>query len=286
MENELTEHRTFLYTWNPRKWPPIPNPLSFATDVKDEILKQGTSEHTWRSGRKDVTIGDRVFIRRLGPSPTGIIASGRISGPSDENDGQLINRMSLDTFQDIEAGDLYINDDDLKRLGDINWSPQRGGVEIPREIALKLEQIWEGIVRDSHLAVKISEFDQELAIAANELVQQGEPTELAGLEGGRRSVTVTRVERNSVNRQACLNHWGYKCRVCDFDFGKTFGSVAEEFIHVHHHNLVAVSGEIIPDPINDMSPLCPNCHAVAHLKRPPYRIEELKAMRESSKLRS
>ena len=90
---------------------------------------------------------------------------------------------------------------------------------------------------------------------------------------------VTRAERNPKNRKDCLNHWGYKCRVCSFDFGQVFGGVANEYIHVHHHNPLAFSGEIVSDPVNDMSPLCPNCHAVAHLHVPPYSIEELIAFR-------
>ncbi len=109
---------------------------------------------------------------------------------------------------------------------------------------------------------------------------------IGGPEGGRRSVMVTLIERNPKNREACLEHWGYECRVCGFDFGREFGDKAKDYIHVHHHNLLATAGEIIPDPINDMSPLCPNCHAVAHLRRPPYTIEELKAMRGSYKSRS
>ncbi|MDY6960261.1 MAG: HNH endonuclease, partial [Halobacteriota archaeon] len=30
------------------------------------------------------------------------------------------------------------------------------------------------------------------------------------------------------------------------------------------------------DPVNDLRPVCPNCHAVLHKKKPPYTIEELK----------
>ncbi len=114
------------------------------------------------------------------------------------------------------------------------------------------------------------------------LIESNNPeasTAIGGQEGGLRSVIVTRAERNPKNRKDCLNHWGYKCRVCSFDFGQVFGGVANEYIHVHHHNPLAFSGEIVSDPVNDMSPLCPNCHAVAHLHVPPYSIEELIAFR-------
>lgn len=142
----------------------------------------------------------------------------------------------------------------------------------------KLDSVWE---------IKPKEIEEEIELEQyrSTLNLPGRPMMIAGMEGGRRSVTVTRTERNPANRKACLSHWGYKCRVCGFDFGKIFGDAAKDYIHVHHHNLVAAAGEIVPDPINDMSPLCPNCHAVSHLKRPPYSIDELKEMRTASSQR-
>jgi 5-methylcytosine-specific restriction protein A len=32
------------------------------------------------------------------------------------------------------------------------------------------------------------------------------------------------------------------------------------------------------DPINDLIPVCPNCHAMIHRRRPAYSIEEVKKM--------
>jgi hypothetical protein len=107
----------------------------------------------------------------------------------------------------------------------------------------------------------------------------GPPEKIPAEEGGRRTITVTAIERKKSLRDACIAKWGAVCQVCAFDFGKTFGSVAKGFIHVHHHNLLADSGIVSTDPEKDMSPLCPNCHAVAHLKRPPYTVEELRTMR-------
>ena len=40
------------------------------------------------------------------------------------------------------------------------------------------------------------------------------------------------------------------------------------------------------DPENDLTPVCPNCHAMLHRKDPPYRPDELRRMidRESRTL--
>ena len=47
------------------------------------------------------------------------------------------------------------------------------------------------------------------------------------------------------------------------------------------HHLKAVAdrgGEYKIDPIKDLRPICPNCHAVIHLQNPSLSIVELKRM--------
>ena len=75
-----------------------------------------------------------------------------------------------------------------------------------------------------------------------------------------------------------VEHYGARCIVCGFDFGASYGPVASGFIHVHHLvPLSEIAEAYAVDPIADLNPLCPNCHAVAHLRTPPYTIEEIKA---------
>ncbi len=97
-------------------------------------------------------------------------------------------------------------------------------------------------------------------------------------EGASRSVSVTVYERNPLARQQCIAHYGPKCFACDFSFGEIYGETAEGFIHVHHLKAVAGAGERKVDPIKDLRPICPNCHAVIHLQNPPLSIAELKRM--------
>lgn len=81
-----------------------------------------------------------------------------------------------------------------------------------------------------------------------------------------KSVSVTH-ERNLKARQICLKHNGYNCKVCGMDFEKMYGELGKGFIHVHH--IVPVSergGEYEVDPIKDLVPVCPNCHAMLHHK--------------------
>ena len=106
-------------------------------------------------------------------------------------------------------------------------------------------------------------------------------------EGDRFSVVVNKYERSTVNRFLCIAKHGTSCSICGFDFKKKYGQMGDGFIHVHH--IVPVSklgpGYVI-DPENDLTPVCPNCHAMLHRKDPPYRPDELRRMidRESRTL--
>jgi len=99
------------------------------------------------------------------------------------------------------------------------------------------------------------------------------------VEGASFTVQVSAFERNPVARQKCIAHYGTGCSVCGFNFSATYGSSAEGYIHVHHLKpLASIGEEYIIDPIKDLRPVCANCHAVIHLRQPPYSIEEMKVM--------
>jgi predicted HNH restriction endonuclease len=38
--------------------------------------------------------------------------------------------------------------------------------------------------------------------------------------------------------------------------------------------------EYVVDPVADLRPVCPNCHAVLHSRRPAYSIEEVRGLLE------
>jgi hypothetical protein len=96
-------------------------------------------------------------------------------------------------------------------------------------------------------------------------------------EGSKMTVLVNKFERNTKAREKCIEHYSAFCSACEFDFEEVYGDVGEGFIHVHHIVPVADIGEsYIVDPIRDLIPVCPNCHAMIHKRKPPYSIEEIK----------
>lgn len=98
-------------------------------------------------------------------------------------------------------------------------------------------------------------------------------------EGAVQRVMVNAYERNPVARTRCIEAHGYRCAICEFDFGTVYGPAMEGFIHVHHvRTLASIGAEYEIDPVSDLRPVCPNCHAVIHRVVPPRSLEEVKAM--------
>lgn len=100
-------------------------------------------------------------------------------------------------------------------------------------------------------------------------------------EGDRFSVAMNKYERSAINRFLCIAKYGTTCSVCGFNFRKKYGQLGEGFIHVHHVIPVSKLGAgYVVDPEKDLTPVCPNCHAMLHQKDPPYLPEELRLMIE------
>ncbi len=98
------------------------------------------------------------------------------------------------------------------------------------------------------------------------------------LEGGSYSKMVKIFKRNPKAKLECLIHYGYDCQICGFNFDE-YGDIGKNYIQVHHKELLSLKKEeYIIDPINDLIPLCANCHVMVHSKNPPYEIEELKKL--------
>ncbi|WP_431146162.1 HNH endonuclease [Bacillus cereus] len=70
---------------------------------------------------------------------------------------------------------------------------------------------------------------------------------------------------------------GFSCVVCGFNFEERYGQMGKDFTHVHHlKELSQIGEEYEINPIEDLRPVCPNCHSMLHKRKPAYSIEELK----------
>jgi 5-methylcytosine-specific restriction enzyme A len=86
------------------------------------------------------------------------------------------------------------------------------------------------------------------------------------IEGALKEIKVNAYERDRKARQACIDHHGTDCKVCGLNFESRYGEIGAGFIHVHHVVPLASIGEQYEvDPVKDLVPVCPNCHAMLHL---------------------
>lgn len=97
------------------------------------------------------------------------------------------------------------------------------------------------------------------------------------IEGAKKSIAVNAYERDREARKRCIEHWGLACVVCGFDFERQYGDIGSGFIHVHHLKPLAEIGqEYTLDPVADLRPVCPNCHAMLHRGETLMTIEKLR----------
>lgn len=129
-------------------------------------------------------------------------------------------------------------------------------------------------------AFKELEFEQmEIEISTTEELPKG----IELYEGLKQTISVNKYERNNLARAICLDKYGFKCQVCDFDFEKNYGEIGKEFIHVHHIIPISEIGkEYKINPERDLVPVCPNCHSMIH--RNKKRVLTLNELKEKIKI--
>jgi hypothetical protein len=98
-------------------------------------------------------------------------------------------------------------------------------------------------------------------------------------EGATTQVLLTRYERDRAARKQCVRHYGTSCTACGVSFGERYGPDVAGLIHVHHLTpLASIGAQSSIDPVRDLRPVCPNCHAVIHATRPARTIEEVRRL--------
>lgn len=111
-------------------------------------------------------------------------------------------------------------------------------------------------------------------------MEKTDPSDPASFEeGDEKYKMVKQYERSTEARRECVSIHGDSCAVCEISFGKKYGPNFAELIVVHHLKPMSVKEKRKTNPAEDLRPLCPNCHAMAHYRLPgssPRSIEELK----------
>ena len=87
-------------------------------------------------------------------------------------------------------------------------------------------------------------------------------------------------ERRSNLRNDSKAFWrrkfgGYlRCMLCGFRFDRTYGPHGEDFIEMHHEE--ALSAGIRDSEVQDLKPLCSNCHRMVHRTDPMLTLAQMR----------
>jgi 5-methylcytosine-specific restriction enzyme A len=272
----ISLQNAYLFVWNPDKWSQWTDPKHEPYIEKniEELKNTGKVTLMWSCrSHKSIRPGDRAFLAKVGTAPRGIFGSGKVV--SEPFLSQHWNGADKDFPRVLIEFDVLLNPEkdsiltldhlDKGNLAKQQWTPQSSGISIRPEALEELDKEWFEFLRTQE--IRYNPFSETT------------DTKQTFLEGAATQVTQTRYERNVFARNQCLTHYGYSCSVCDFNFEKFYGNLGYKFIHVHHLTQVATrKQEYKVDPIHDLRPVCPNCHAMLHKQNPPLTIEELKGM--------
>ena len=256
---------TFLLTWNPTRW-------EWPEGEYDRIVSAtGQGERladSWNVGSRTTGIkrGDRAFLVRL-HNERGIVASGRFTSEIFEGEHyadpeRMANYAVVEWDRMVNTPDRLTVEELKAQVPQVSWNHLLGsGIKVETDAAMVLARLWSG----------------QVELGPHESPEEVDPDSTFD-EGAVTTVLVNRYERDPKARAACLDHWGVKCVTCGMDFAEQYGDLGSGFIHVHHlRPLGTLKSSYRLDPIKDLVPVCPNCHAMIHRQTPPLTPKKLRA---------
>ncbi|WP_167043515.1 HNH endonuclease [Salinibacterium sp. ZJ454] len=113
---------------------------------------------------------------------------------------------------------------------------------------------------------------------------QAEPTGDAAFaeEGRKRRIATNWYERSRSNRALAIIAHGTACTSCGFSFERAYGELGIGYVEIHHLTPVhLMDGPRIVNPIEELVPLCSNCHRMVHRIDPPMPPHVLREILEA-----
>lgn len=268
----------FVLTWNPQ-----PQDMSAAelAEHRDYWLDKiestdgdATSDGCWSTGSRKggINEGDDLVLFLHG-AEGGIIASGTAVREVYEDPADGTHRVDVEWEHWVAAEDCLPVEQLRSSIAPrfFEYAPRGSGRRLADEEAASLRQAWQELLEQTP---SLSGDEAGVRITGGQTVP----------EGAISRAEVNRYERSRWARAECLRHYGHECQVCSLDFEERYGDLGRGFMHVHHStplHEIAGNPEYRLDPIEDLRPVCPNCHAMLHRPRAgTLTVEELRSLIE------
>lgn len=146
-----------------------------------------------------------------------------------------------------------------------------GKIDIPEKFTLG-SLLQHGLNGPPQGPLKISEklqdyLDMNMELFSKDVLWLGSEDTEDLYEGNCKLNLHYRYERNPYARERCIEYHGTSCQICGFDFQEVYGELGNGFIHVHHIvPLHTINAQHEVNYQEDLIPVCPNCHAMLHIK--------------------
>lgn len=148
----------------------------------------------------------------------------------------------------------------------------------------KLErEIWDEYENKPRRLAKDAEAIRQAVSNADEvkIAKLPQADEYVGEEGGVIMRLHKRYERDrklvSEKRAEALSQGKLSCEVCEFNFEKAYGALGAGYIEVHHLTPLNKLGKGGKTKLADLALLCANCHRMAHRRKTPATLYELRS---------
>jgi 5-methylcytosine-specific restriction protein A len=250
---------TIILMWNPGAW------TWHELPEKALSLRAGEPcEERWSIGRtKNIAIGSRAYILRVGGDRYGFVASGWVAeSPTSHPHWDAVRAAAGERTNYVAVSlDVLLNPEFESPM---NWRLQGStqlknalqhlqgsGKSIPGSAAMELEVLWERRVGQGQSIGRSSQ----------------EPEAREG------AITWRLVKHRSRERslrhakiKAALQEGKLRCEVpgCGFDFARQYGDIGRGFAHVHHLKPLATLDGEQSVSLGDLAIICANCHAMVH----------------------
>jgi 5-methylcytosine-specific restriction protein A len=259
-----------ILAWNPDRrdgW-------HYAAAV-EQVIETGQFLASWTvPAQEEIRSGAEAWLWLQGRTRCGLLGHGLVVSADpetlDERPGEahatgpaiMSRRITVAFDALLPPGDEILPGILAEAVPEVGWAAMKHPV-------MMLDPLLEPKVRDVW-----REFGPARVSDPTDLVPGSYPTQAAS------RVQVNRYERNLEAQRICVAHHGASCAACGFSFESAYGGAGAGFIQVHH--LVPASqigSDYQLDPVADLVPLCPNCHAMAHLEvGTPRTVAELRRL--------
>ena len=242
------------------------------------VHRTGLFGTRWRVGRgQRLDPGTDVWLFAQGRHGRGLLGHGIVAsapqpGPALPARLGLLAGIVFDLL--LPPGDALPAEGLPASVPDLNWNAVRStGTVLPASSEAALRAAWTAFLRSRPVP------DSWLGAADPTVPLPGSLP-----QDSLRQIAVNRYEHDPDAVQQCVAYHGASCAACGLSMEQLYGPAGAAFVQVHH---IVPPASMTPsyalDPVADLLPLCPNCHAIAHRGVPdPYTPSELRRMLETA----